>query len=111
MIVKMFRTIGILFSLLLLVSGCARLVVPDMPQEDVIGAENRLERFARVNKDIPPFNGIGDVRIVSGEGAWSFRGAWLGVPEDRFRIETVGMAGQPGARLICDGAQCHLIYS
>lgn len=109
--IKRLRTIVILFFLFLSVSGCARLVVPDMPREDVIGAETRIERFARINKEIPPFNGIGDVRIVSGEGAWSFRGAWLGVPENRFRIETVGMAGQPGARLICDGAQCHFIYS
>lgn len=39
------------------------------------------------------------------------RGAWLAAPEKGFRVETVGVAGQPGARLICDHAECHFLYT
>lgn len=100
-----------LLSLLLLVPGCARFMVPDMPAHQAAPAEFRIARFLEANKEIPPYKGIGELHFYSGPEAWSMRGAWLGVPERKFRVETIGLAGQPGARLICDGDACHFIYS
>ena len=90
--------------------GCARLVIPDQPEQQVAPAEVQLARLAEINTQIRPFKGIGELRVYSREGSFSFRGAWLGVPERRFRVETVGVAGQPGVRLICDGDACHFLY-
>ncbi len=103
----------VLFMLLAfgLGGGCARLIVPDQPEQRVAPAEVQLARIAEINEQILPYKGIGELRVYSGEGSFSFRGAWLGVPEKRFRIETVGVAGQPGVRLICDGDACHFLYA
>lgn len=105
------QNIFLLLTLLMFASGCARFVVPDMPEEKVAPAEIQLERLSTINKQIPPYKGIGELSFFSEQGAWSVRGAWLGVPDNLFRVETVGMAGQPGARLICDKENCHFIYS
>lgn len=90
--------------------GCARLIVPDQPEQRVAPAEVQLARIAQSNEQILPYKGVGELRVYSGEGSFSFRGAWLGVPERRFRVETLGVAGQPGIRLICDGEACHFLY-
>ncbi len=100
-----------MFLLVLLVSGCARFVPPDMPAQKTAPAAEHLVRFSGINENIPPYKGIGKLHVVSGGEAWSLRGAWLAVPEQGFRVETVGLAGQPGVRLICDGSQCHFLYT
>ncbi len=105
------RTIFLFFTLVLLVPGCARLFVPDMPAQKAVPAEIQIARLEQTNDGIPPYKGIGELYFVSGREAWSIRGAWLGVPNRKLRIETIGLAGQPGARLICDGKECHFIYS
>jgi hypothetical protein len=105
------RNIFIWLALFLLTSGCARFVMPDMPLETVIPAESQLARLSGINKGIPPYKGVGELSFISDRGAWSMRGAWMGVPDNLFRVETIGVVGQPGARLICDGDQCHFLYS
>lgn len=105
------RTIVVFLILALLGSGCARLVVPERAEDRTNPAEIQLARLSRINEDIPPYKGIGELSVAAEEGQFSFRGAWLGIPDGRFRVETLGMAGQPGLRLICDSDECHFIYS
>ncbi len=101
----------VILSLLTLVPGCHRFFVPDMPAHKAVPAETQVARFLKENAQLPPYKGVGELHFYSGPEAWSMRGAWLGVPERKFRVETIGLAGQPGARLICDGDACHFIYS
>ena len=98
------------FVLLMLVPGCARLVVPDMPAQKTDPARFQLIRLENQNRILVPYKGIGTLRFFSDQDAWSFRGAWLGVPDQRLRIESIGIAGQPSIRLICDRDACHFIY-
>ncbi len=111
MIAAAVRKICILLLVALMVPGCARLVLPDRPMEQTAPAREHLARFSRENEDIPPYKGIGRLEVVSGKEAWSVRGAWLAVPEQGFRVETVGLAGHPGARLICDTSECYFLYT
>lgn len=101
----------IIFALLLLAPGCARFVIPDMPAQKSDPARFQLARLESRNEDIRPYTGIGTLRFISDQETWSFRGAWLGVPDQwRFRVESIGIAGQPSIRLICDADACHFIY-
>ncbi len=111
MAAAVFRKICILALLALMAPGCARFVVPDMPAKQTRPAGDHLARISEINEEIPPYKGIGRLQVVSGGGAWSVRGAWLAVPKQGFRVETIGLAGQPGARLICDAAECHFLYT
>lgn len=105
------RNLLVWFALVLLAAGCARFAAPDIPEQKAGRADAQLERFSRLNKDMPPYKGTGELRFQQDGKAWSMRGAWLAVPPDRFRVETIGgVAGQPGTRLICDPAECHLVY-
>lgn len=96
--------------LVFLVTGCAGLVKPDIAEKTGPAAEAAVARIKDRNAGVPTYKGIGEIRVSTPDDAWSVRGAWSAAPDGRFRVEPLGLTGQPLAKMICDYEACHFQF-
>lgn len=100
----------ILFVLVLFASGCAVLGRPEIVRQTREAARAEIARIMEINRSIPAYKGIGELDFFSDKGNWGIRGAWIGAPEGMLRVEPLGVAGQPLAKLICDREACYFLF-
>jgi outer membrane biogenesis lipoprotein LolB len=71
-------------------------------------APSVLDALKRKNSTLNSFKGLGSLRLRDHDSIQAYRVAWAGAGEDRLRIEVMGPAGKPVARLAMDGR--HLYF-
>ena len=99
--------------LVVLVASCASLAPPG-PETSRLSpgkADCLLAHIRSTNKKVTPYKAIGRIRVEDSAGAWSVRAAWMTAPGGCFRVEALGLAGQPFAKVICNPDRCafHLL--
>lgn len=95
--------------LILLTSACASVEKPPpsaVSRMDAGKAESLLARIQKANEAMTPYKAIGRIAVDDDSGSWSVRAAWLGAPGGRFRVEAMGLAGQPFVKIICGPDLC-----
>ncbi len=101
----------ILVFLVVFGAGCAGWGKPEVSNLNRLEALSRIDRLLEKNRALLPYKGIGQMWFLGPEGNWSIRGAWVGAPPGRFRVEALGLTGQPLAKLICDKRSCSFLFS
>ena len=73
-------------------------------------ADQLIESVKGTNELVFPYKAIGRISLHDQEGAWSVRAAWMGADGGRFRLEALGLAGQPFAKIICGSGSCSFYF-
>lgn len=95
--------------LILLTAACASVEKPPpsaVSRMEAGKAESLLARIQEANKTMSPYKAIGRIGVDDDSGSWSVRAAWLGAPGGRFRVEAMGLSGQPFVKVICGPDLC-----
>ncbi|MBA2881748.1 outer membrane biogenesis lipoprotein LolB [Desulfosalsimonas propionicica] len=99
----------IVLFLILLTAACASVEKPPpsaVSRMDAGKAESLLACIRKANEAMTPYKAIGRIGVDDDSGSWSVRAAWLGAPGGRFRVEAMGLAGQPFGKIICGPELC-----
>ncbi|MBS0014308.1 MAG: hypothetical protein KFF46_10085 [Desulfobacterales bacterium] len=100
--------------LILLISACASVEKPPpsaVSRMEGAEAESLLARLEKTNAAMTPYKAIGRIRVADDSGSWNVRAAWMGAPGGRFRVEAMGLAGTPFAKVICGPDLCSFHFT
>lgn len=88
--------------------GCAMVGKPPSPpvSEEALSL---IETLRQTNHGMSSFKGVGKFRFWDRTQSLSARAAWVGADEDRFRVEILGISGQPDRAMAGDGQWLYLL--
>lgn len=103
----------IVLLIFLLSASCASVerFVPDTSRKLAPEkARELIESVKKTNELIFPYKAIGRITLENKNYTWSVRAAWMGAAGRCFRMEALGMAGQPFAKIICGSGKCSFYF-